>query len=161
MFRSDCKTEIYWNPHSRDMRLHAHNIQCSVGHETVKNKGQTHIGFVCNAIQRPCRAAQQPATWEEQRGYKEDCREVTVTKKVAARTRHERRSREQRQKLKRRGCRWAECFLLFTNVFISSLFTLLWLTVVCCSSAISSAISSSASSPTACGSSSVAGGALL
>jgi len=35
--------------------------------------------------------------------------------------------------------------LLFTNVFIASLFTLMWLTVVCCSTAVSSSSSSSSS----------------
>lgn len=39
-----------------------------------------------------------------------------------------------------------QCLLLFTNVFISSLFTMMWFTVVCCFTWTSSSCSSSSSS---------------
>lgn len=47
---------------------------------------------------------------------------------------------------RRGGCGWRSVFLLFTNVFISSFFTLMWLTVVGCSTAISISSSPSSSS---------------
>lgn len=75
---------------------------------------------------------------KERGGYKEEGRKVMEEKR-----------NEKGDLLKqreRKGCGLAESLLLFTNIFISSLFTLMWLTVVCCSMAISSSSSSSSSS---------------
>lgn len=94
-----------------------------------------HTLTVCSAIQRPCRATQQPEPWGKDKNEKEEMQETQHNDNL--------RSKRWKRKRNKRGCRLAEGFLLFTNIFISSLFTETWLMVVCFSSAISSCSSSS------------------
>lgn len=153
VFRSDCKTSStldFPQPTRASTRLT--QMFCKTQQLGVQRDTQTHKLALCAMPFRwPCRAKQRerqrqqrlhpPATW----GTKEVRKGRRWIKREKKKTLHwnQMRGREIRC---RGGCGWVERLLLFTNVFISSFFTLMWLTAVLCTAAGSSSSSTSSSS---------------
>lgn len=122
-------------------------ITCGVLQDMVLLQGWSrHTCFCLCAltVQWPCRSTQTPATW---RRRKDAGIQKRRRNKEGKKPQHVVKIGKQRRQ---EGCTWEGMerffFLLFTNIFISSLVALMWLTTVCCSNAVSSSSSSSSSS---------------
>lgn len=138
------------------MRPHVHHVWCSASPGTVRRQGQTHNGFVCKAVPVTMQSNTTTCHLKEERGkwggrQQRDWDKVTTGDGGRNEWMNEWTNIHDAAKDRRgRGERvfaggWSGVISLFTNVFISSLFTLMWLTVVSCSTAISSSSSSSSS----------------